>query len=611
MNILITTQAVDTRDPALGFFCRWIEEFAKRYDRVDVICLAEGEHNLPGHVHVHSLGKDGSHAAPKESRLRILTRMRYALRFYSYAWSLRREYDAVFVHMNPEYVVLGGVMWKLWRKRVALWYMHKSVTLKLRIAEKLADIIFTATPESFRLSSSKVRVVGHGIDMRPLPHVSRHDGPIRIASIGRLSASKGIREAFLTLDVLYGRDVAFAYVIAGAPMTRADREYERLLKTMLEGRVWGSAVRFVGPVSREEVPAILSQTDIFLHLSDTGSLDKAQLEALIAGVPTITSNDSGKKIVPREWCVDRTKPHDVANAIQNTYGTDISELSARVTRDNNLPALIGKIHDALTPQAPHALRTILLRMVQRALLFLRDVIEPMAGFQEVSILCYHSIGGDASETTVTPESFERHLRMIEKSGAIFVSTSEIISWLNGTSSPPRRAVALTFDDGYRDFLSTALPILERHGAPATLFVTGDGEQSRPLLENDIPLLSDTQIEALREHPLVTIGYHSLAHARLSHLDDASLERECAPRFGAKLFAYPGGNYDERSLKAVRTAGYQAAFSIKRGLVTLESAMYLLPRNVILRDTPDWMVRSYTTKAIAWYRRVRNDLQHHG
>ena len=67
--------------------------------------------------------------------------------------------------MNPEYIVLGGLWWKLWRKKITLWYTHKSVNLKLRIATKLADKIFTASEKSFRLVSKKVNIMGHGINI--------------------------------------------------------------------------------------------------------------------------------------------------------------------------------------------------------------------------------------------------------------------------------------------------------------------------------------------------------------------------------------------------------------------------------------------------------------
>ena len=64
-RLLITTQAVDLDDPVLGFFHRWIEEFAKHCESISVICLKEGRHDLPDNVHVYSLGKPSFAKASK------------------------------------------------------------------------------------------------------------------------------------------------------------------------------------------------------------------------------------------------------------------------------------------------------------------------------------------------------------------------------------------------------------------------------------------------------------------------------------------------------------------------------------------------------------------
>jgi hypothetical protein len=147
MNLLVTTQIVDSTDPRLGFFHQWLEEFAKHCEHVEVICLYEGTHALPQNVSVHSLGKEK----------RAASSVAYAYRFLRLSYKLRNQYSAVFVHMNPEYVVLGSVFWCLWNKRIGLWYLHKSVNLKLRLATLLADVIFTASEESFRLKSRNYR----------------------------------------------------------------------------------------------------------------------------------------------------------------------------------------------------------------------------------------------------------------------------------------------------------------------------------------------------------------------------------------------------------------------------------------------------------------------
>lgn len=78
MKLLICTQTVDREDPVLGFFCSWIAEFAKRCEKVTVICLKEGAHTLPNNVVIYSLGKERG----------ATSRLKYATRF----WKLiRRE----------------------------------------------------------------------------------------------------------------------------------------------------------------------------------------------------------------------------------------------------------------------------------------------------------------------------------------------------------------------------------------------------------------------------------------------------------------------------------------------------------------------------------------
>jgi len=169
MRLLIITQKVDVNDDILGFFHRWLEEFAKHCENIIVICLQKGEYDLPKNVKILSLGKEQKNFqfSCRQKRLpvglifnfqsifnfSILKKLKYLLRFWKYIFVERKNYDKVFVHMNPEYVVLGGIFWRLMGKKIGLWYTHKAVNLKLRIAEKLANKIFTASKESFRLKS--------------------------------------------------------------------------------------------------------------------------------------------------------------------------------------------------------------------------------------------------------------------------------------------------------------------------------------------------------------------------------------------------------------------------------------------------------------------------
>ena len=272
MKLLICTQIVDTEDSYLGFFVRWIEEFSKRTAHVEVICLKEGKHSLPTNVRVHSLGKEKG-----------ASRVKYILNFYRYIWKLRHDYDAVLVHMNPEYVVLGGLLWRLLNKRVALWYMHKSVNMKLRIAELFADTIFTASKESFRLKSQKVHIIGHGIDadfFSPDSSTVRGDW---FLSVGRLMPSKR-HDLAIRAAVEKGKELR----IAGDGPERQNLE---ALASEL-----GARVQFLGGLTQTQLRDEYRRAARFIHTSETGSLDKVVLEALACGLPVRTNDPALKEL---------------------------------------------------------------------------------------------------------------------------------------------------------------------------------------------------------------------------------------------------------------------------------------------------------------------------
>lgn len=267
MKLLIITQAVDAEDPTLGFFVRWIEEFAKHCERIEVICLKEGKHVLPSNVQIIVLGK--------------ASRLTRTLRFWRVCILRRLEYDAVFVHMNPEYIVAAGLLWRFMGKRIALWYTHKSVNLKLRIAVLFAHIIFTASAESFRLRTKKLRVIGHGIDadfFSPDANIARGNW---ILSVGRLMSSKR-HDLAIRIAAREGKELSIAG--EGPEIQHLEALAHEL----------GARVRFLGALTQSQLRDEYRKASYLIHTSETGSLDKVVLEALACGLP-IRTNDPALK----------------------------------------------------------------------------------------------------------------------------------------------------------------------------------------------------------------------------------------------------------------------------------------------------------------------------
>jgi glycosyltransferase involved in cell wall biosynthesis len=288
MRLLIVTQAVDRKDTALGFFHDWLTVFSQKLELLTVICLRKGESHLAPNVRVLSLGKE-----KKESRLR------YILNFYKYILSERHSYDAVFVHMNPEYVILGGIVWKLMGKKIILWYTHRQVNLKLRVAAFFADEILTAAPESFNIKSSKVHSVGHGIDVAKFSKSFEersvlHD-PIRIISIGRITPIKNLDVLIDAVYRLKAEGVAVSLQIVGDPAASGDVLHLESLKDTVRKLSLGNEIAFIGKIENDALPEVLSQSDLSINLTPTGGIDKAVLESMAAGAIPLTSNNAFRK----------------------------------------------------------------------------------------------------------------------------------------------------------------------------------------------------------------------------------------------------------------------------------------------------------------------------
>lgn len=273
-RLLIITQKVDMNDQVLGFFHSWLKEFSSHYEKIEVICLEEGKHNLPLNIKVHSLGKEKGRS-----------KIKYLYRFYKYMKSL--EFDQVFVHMNQIYVLLAFLL--RIRKPIYLWYTHKKISLSLITALFFVKKVFTASKDSFRIPSKKVEIVGHGIDtsiFTPGRPNSR-----TIISIGRISKTKNQ----LVLIKAFEKIKDAKLIIVGAPITKDDFEYEKEIKEYIKDK--NINIDFVGSISPKDIVVWYQKANIFINLSNTGSLDKAVLEAMSCGLNVITSNEAFKEIL--------------------------------------------------------------------------------------------------------------------------------------------------------------------------------------------------------------------------------------------------------------------------------------------------------------------------
>ncbi len=339
MRLLIVTQKVDREDENLGFFHGWIEEFAKHFSEVIVISQKTGSFHFPDNVKVFTFGGG-------ESRLQRLWKF-WELFSRHYA-----ESEGVFFHMIPEVVVAAGPFLLSLRKKTCLWYTHKSVTWKLKIAEKLVDFVFTASPLSFRLPSKKVLYTGHAIDTTMFkPGLQEESNQLRMVTVGRISPIKDY-ERIIHACVLLNKnwDHAWKLSIVGGPLMPRDHEYLTRLKSLVKEHNLENLITFEGPRAFTEIPQVYNNNDMFLSMSTTGSIDKAVLEACASGLVVVTSNEAFKDLLPSQYFVEKRSPEFLAERIKARAGNSkpVFELRELVEKKHSLHHTIKLISDVYT-----------------------------------------------------------------------------------------------------------------------------------------------------------------------------------------------------------------------------------------------------------------------
>jgi glycosyltransferase involved in cell wall biosynthesis len=334
-KILIVTQKVDINDADLGFFHDWIREFALNFDEVLCLCLQRGDYALAPNVRVYSLGKENR-----------ATKLSIALRFLRLVWRHRREYDAVFVHMNPEYVLLAGVLWRLLGKPIYLWYVHWAINARLWIAQTLVNGVFSVSKNTWPLSSAKLVPVGHGINVAKFLCKSDVSPDAPLLYVGRISRVKSIDVLLDAMEALnHGNGSKYRLTIVGEAITEKDKNY----LTELKRHSAATYVSWVGPVKHDKIGAHYCASRALVNLSPNLQNDKVVYEAFASGRPVLLSNESFRSLLAEEanyFMYQHKNPTDLARAILNLDkipSQALAKVRERVRSTSDLSETVRKI----------------------------------------------------------------------------------------------------------------------------------------------------------------------------------------------------------------------------------------------------------------------------
>jgi peptidoglycan/xylan/chitin deacetylase (PgdA/CDA1 family) len=232
--------------------------------------------------------------------------------------------------------------------------------------------------------------------------------------------------------------------------------------------------------------------------------------------------------------------------------------------------------------------------------------------ERVPVLMYHRVGDAHNDWErkycVSPQRFAEHMHALVQANWQAVSSDDFMAWRQGLQVLPEKSFLISFDDGFRGVYEHAWPVLRQYHWPAVMFLVSHligQEDAWSKNENPggltYPLLNRAEIAEMAQGGGSFHG-HSRRHRDLTSLNDAELADETAgckaelERLGipCRYFAYPYGHFGEREASAVKSAGFEAAFSVQPGFNRPSGDAFRIRRlDIFGTDTPAMLLRKIT------------------
>ncbi|MXV92853.1 MAG: glycosyltransferase family 4 protein [Chloroflexi bacterium] len=347
MRLLLFNLATDETDPVLAFACDWISHLADHCDTIDVLTMRRGSYQLPDNARVFSVGRE-----------RGWSKARRTGNFYLQLLRLLRHqrYDACFAHMMPLFAGLGGPILRARGIPITLWYTHRQRSWQLRLGQAFAQRIVSADASSYPYPSERLRVLGHGIDTdyhSPLLQPpSDEDSPL-VVQVARLSAIKNQATTIQAVNDLPARLALIGGVQPGFP-----EAYRAELQSLIADLGLSARCQLVGDQSRGETLAWYQRAWIAVNMSPPGLFDKAALESMACGVPTIVANPAFAPLLgehpdllltdsPSDAPGLRKRIAHICGLSRHERAAIGRQLRANVVREHSLPRLIDRLMSVL------------------------------------------------------------------------------------------------------------------------------------------------------------------------------------------------------------------------------------------------------------------------
>ncbi len=201
------------------------------------------------------------------------------------------------------------------------------------------------------------------------------------------------------------------------------------------------------------------------------------------------------------------------------------------------------------------------------------------------IFVYQRVGEEnLPQSSISTEQFREHIKELQTDGYTVLPLRTVINAIKAGEPMPQRAVAITFEGGWKTTLQNAIPVMEQAGLPYTVFYASDMADN-----NNVSHMSWRELKTLRKSKLADIGILPAAYAHMMEKtpeENAALINRAVTRFrtefGAEpeFFSYPFGEYTAEVRKQVSEYKFSAAFSQHSGVAYVGADYMALPRFIM-------------------------------
>ncbi|MES3038021.1 MAG: polysaccharide deacetylase family protein [Bdellovibrionota bacterium] len=472
----------------------------------------------------------------------------------------------------------------------------------------------------FRMKASKIRVVRNPITVgsnfmptgdRPYSSINFALGgetkELKILVVGRTSGPKGQRASQLLRQVVphtLKKYPQLRWDFVGGPLSNLDVGTQGFLRYLQQ--LYRDRVRFHDKV--ENLPEFYAQADLVVGAG------RVALEAALFGRTVLCLGEAGSHGLLTD--------ENLSTALESNFG-DIGDVPMD-TEEIVLEIESFFQNRSFYEQKNDALRGSLLHETDPGIIGVQVVEEyKSAIFKRLSprwipILMYHKILPEEVDTPhrtfVTTPKFDLQMRTLKRLGFSTLTFKDLFDFREGKRNWrdfPAKPVILTFDDGYKNNLEEALPVLKKQNFKGTFFLLSDATVSANVWDEKVekellPLMGPPERKLLADSGM-EIGSHGLRHEKVISKNDPDVYQEWSEskekleaEFGKDVvvLAYPFGDSDSRLAKLAQLSNYAYAVNTDQGAMHIEDDRFQIFRvSVFPEDGPLQIWK----KTSPWYR----------